>query len=81
VKTVCKWIEVKILPQVNKAYVDDGSFGDRKVSKGDYATKTIRTWNEVFCGFGVYSVQEVFFRAGLSYSLLLESFGSSLTHT
>lgn len=42
-------------------------FGNRKVNKGDYAFKTIRDWNEVFCGFGAYSVQEVFFRAGLSY--------------
>ena len=77
VETVCKWIRIKVLPQINKAYedTDNGSqFGKSKINKGDYATKTIRDWNEVFYGFGVYSVQEVFFRAGLSHLLLPKSF-------
>lgn len=63
---VCKWIKVKILPQVNKSYEGGYGFGKRKVNVQDYAVNVIREWGEVFCGFGAYSVQEVFFLAGLS---------------
>lgn len=77
VETTCKWIKMKIFPLVSKAYVDDESFGDRKVSKGEYATKVVRGWNEIFCGFGAYSVQEVFFRAGLFHPLTPKGFGST----
>ena len=30
----------------------------------DYAINAVRAWGDVFCGFGAYSVQEVFFQAG-----------------
>ena len=65
VTTVCKWIRAKILPRVDKSYKDDGGFGARKVNIQDYAVNAVREWGDVFCGFGAYSVQEVFFRAGL----------------
>ena len=73
--TVCKWIQVKILPQFNKSYTpseeEAGEFVDRGVVNiQNYAVNVIREWGEVFCGFGAYSVQEVFFRAGLFYCIL-----------
>jgi hypothetical protein len=78
VATVHKWIRIKIFPRIKKSYNggdegDEGSkggdgFGEGKakvqVNVQDYATNVIRAWGEVFCGFGAYSIQEVFFRAG-----------------
>jgi hypothetical protein len=62
VKTACEWVKIKIFSQSSQS---GAGFGKGKVSSGEYATKIIREWNEVFCGFGAYSVQEVFFQAGL----------------
>jgi len=72
VTTVARWIRTKILSRVDKSYCgDDGGFDKRtSVNVQDYAVNAIREWGEVFCGFGVYSVQEVFFRAGLFYRYL-----------
>jgi len=75
VATACKWIKIKIFPKVQKSYNEGGKdedeeseFGEGKakvqVNVQDYAVNVIRTWGEVFCGFGAYSIQEVFFRAG-----------------
>jgi len=62
-------MKVKILPQVYGDSCEGGiGFGERKINIQDYAVNVIREWGEVFCGFGAYSVQEVFFRAGLFYS-------------
>ena len=36
----------------------------------EYAVNTIQAWGDVFCGFGAYSIQEVFFQAGQSYNLI-----------
>ena len=65
------------LPRVDKSYDggDEGNgeeFGGVKVTVNvqDYAVNTIRAWGDVFCGFGAYSIQEVFFRAGQLYYLM-----------
>ena len=70
-KNVCKWVQVKIFPKIDKSYgggdeEDDEEFGGTEVTVNvqDYAVNAIWTWGDVFCGFGAYSVQEVFFRAG-----------------
>ena len=69
---MCKWIKTKIIPRIDKSHEEgDPGFNKRKVNIQDYAVNTIRDWGEVFCGFGAYSVQEVFFMAGLFYSQLL----------
>jgi hypothetical protein len=64
VETVCQWIKVKIFPRVVKSYVGGDGFGAATVNINDLAVNVIRAWGEVFCGFGAYSIQEVFFCAG-----------------
>ena len=68
---VCKWIKVKIFPRINKMNSggEEGEsevFGSAKVTVNvqDYAVNAIWAWGDVHCGFGAYSVQEVFFQAG-----------------
>jgi hypothetical protein len=68
---VWQWVEAKIIPQVRGW--EDTSGDGRRVDVQDYAVNVIRKWGDVFCGFGAYSVQEVFFRAGLSCYYLLAS--------
>ena len=63
VETVCEWTRVNFLSQVSKT--GGTRSGNCKVSKGEYAVKVIREWNEILCGFGAYSVHKVFFQAGL----------------
>ena len=69
VKTVCHWVEVKVLPLAG-GYTYTGGSGEDGFSKGkvvlsDLAINAIHQWGEVFSGLGAYSVQEVVFQAGL----------------
>ena len=79
VVTACKWIRIKIFPRVQESYnggdesesegdededEDEDEFGGGIVNVKDYAVNVIWMWGGVFCGFGAYSIQEVFFRAG-----------------
>ena len=64
VENVCKWIRFKVFPRIVKSFEEDNELGKAKVNVQDYAVNVIQTWGEVFCGFGAYSIQEVFFCAG-----------------
>lgn len=72
VATACRWIKFKIFPRIEKSYNegDSDEFGEGTVNVQDYAVNAIRAWGEVFCGFGAYSIQEVFFQAGGSCYLV-----------
>jgi hypothetical protein len=71
---VCKLIRIKIFPKIKNSYNrgdksnEGGEGGEGKakiqVNVQDYTVDVIQTWGEVFCGFGAYSIQEVFFWAG-----------------
>lgn len=62
--TVWEWIKVKILSQTHNSVGKISGFGSHPVNLQNYAVDVVRAWGDVFCGFGVYSVQEVFFQAG-----------------
>lgn len=51
---------------MGRPYTGDKEFGSGNVNVQDYAVNIIRAWGDIFCGFGAYSVQEVFFCAGES---------------
>jgi len=68
VKTVCQWVKIKVLSKA-QGYTYEGedkaNFGKQSVPLGELALNVVRQWgNNVFCGFGAYSVQEVAFLAG-----------------
>lgn len=46
---------------------EEEKFGTTSVSISNYATTVVCGAGRVFCGFGAYSVQEVFFSAGKLY--------------
>ena len=78
--TVCKWIETKVFPRLDNSFKESDEVSNHKgkakakvVNVQDYAVNVIWEWGEVFCGFGAYSVQEVFFRAGLFYCSIYTS--------
>ena len=68
VKVVCKWVKIKIFPQVGGYKYcgnDEDKFGNQHVTLSERAIDIVRQWgSSVLCGFGAYSVQEVVFRAG-----------------